>query len=94
MRTKARIRHRKMERQLRQISEQVRNGLTGDQRRILLLSAEGYGVSEIARELALSEDYVRHFAMGLLQKLSQGGLIPSTEWRHVLIWAEGVGILG
>lgn len=94
MRTKARIRFRKLERQQRQISDQLRNSLTGDQRRILLLSAQGYGHGEIARELALPEDYVVHFALGMVQRLNKGGIIPSPEWRHVLAWAEEVGIIG
>lgn len=88
MTTKARIRYKRQERVLRQANERIRQTLTGDQRRILTLSREGYGTSEIARELALTPDYVAHFTSGLVQRLTHDGLIPSPDWRNVLKWAE------
>ena len=69
MRTKARVRHRKQERILRQSNERILETLSGDQRRILALSREGYQPGEIARELALSPEYVSHFMTGLVQRL-------------------------
>ncbi len=93
MRTKARIRHRKMERVVRQASERIRETLSADQRRILALSQDGYERGEIARELALPEAYVTSFMVGLLQRLTHDGLIPSPDWRSVLNWAEDEGVL-
>jgi DNA-binding NarL/FixJ family response regulator len=86
VRTRARIRQKKHERVKRQASERVRSALSSDQRRILELSEEGYDPGEVARELALSADYVSHFMAGLIQKLSGEGLIPSPDWRNALLW--------
>lgn len=88
MTTKARIRFRRQERVLRQANDRIRQTLTGDQRRILTLSREGYEIGEIARELALTPEYVTHFTSGLVQRLTHDGLIPSSDWRNVLKWAE------
>ena len=93
MSTKARIRHKKQERIQRQANERILETLNSDQRRILALSREGYEVSEIARELALTPQYVAHFTSGLVQRLTHDGLIPSPEWRNVLKWASASGIL-
>ena len=93
MRSKARVRHRKQERILRQSNDRILETLSGDQRRILALSQEGYAPGEIARELALTSEYVLHFMTGLVQRLTHEGLIPSPEWRNVLLWAIGEGIL-
>jgi len=62
--------------------------LSGDQKRVLLLSAKGYAPGEIARELALDADYVVHFMTGLIQRLTHDNVIPSPEWRNVIIWAQ------
>ena len=86
--TKARIRYKKQIRVQRQANARVRETLNADQRKILILSKEGYETTEIARELALPTDYVYHFMSGLVQKLSHDGLIPSPDWRNVLRWAE------
>jgi len=93
MRTKARIRHKKQERLQRQASERIRETLSADQRRVLSLSQEGYDPGEIARELALTPEYVVHFMTGLVQRLTSEGLIPSPEWRNALRWAAEVGLL-
>ena len=93
MRTKARIRHRKMERVQRQANGRIRETLSADQRQILALSQAGYEAGEIARELALPAPYVTTFMTGLLQRLTHDGLIPSPEWRNVLKWAESEGVL-
>ncbi len=93
MRTKARIRYKKQERIQRQANERIIATLSADQRRVLALSQEGYEVSEIARELALAPEYVGHFMTGLLQKLTHDGLIPSPEWRNVLLWAGEAGLI-
>jgi len=93
LRTKARIRHKKQERIQRQAAERILQGLSADQRRILRLSQEGYAPGEIARELALPLEYVTHFMTGLVQRLTQEGLIPSPEWRNVLHWAGEEGLL-
>ena len=93
MRTKARVRHRKQERILRQSNDRILETLSGDQRRILVLSQEGYLPGEIARELALSPEYVEHYMTSLVQRLSHEGLIPSPDWHNVLLWAIGEGIL-
>jgi DNA-binding NarL/FixJ family response regulator len=92
LRTKARIRHKKQERVLRQAREHIREGLNADQRRILVLSQKGYEASEIARELALPVEYVSHFMTGLVQRLTHERLIPSPDWRNVLQWAEEEGL--
>ncbi len=93
MRTKARIRHKKQERIQRQANDRILETLNSDQRRILALSRQGYEVNEIARELALSPQYVAHFTSGLVQRLTHDGLIPSPEWRNVLKWATAAGLL-
>ena len=93
MRTKARIRHRKLERVHRQANERIRETFSADQRRILALSQENYEIGEIARELALPPDYVASFMTGLVQRLTHDGLIPSPDWRSVLKWAENEGLL-
>jgi DNA-binding NarL/FixJ family response regulator len=93
LRTKARIRHKKQERILRQANERIHETLNADQRRILALSSEGYQDSEIAREMALTPEYVSHFMTGLVQRLTHDGLIPSPEWRNVLQWALEEGLL-
>ena len=93
MRTKARIRHRKLERVQRQANERIRETLSADQRHILALSQNGYEVGEIARELALPPAYVASFMTGLLQRLTHDGLIPSPDWSNVLKWAEAEGVL-
>ena len=93
MRTKARIRYRKQERIQRQAGERIKETLSGDQRRALTLSVEGYEPTEIARELALPEEHVADFMTGLVQRLSHEGLIPSPEWRNALKWAQEEGLL-
>ena len=93
MTTKARIRNKKHERIHRQANERIQQTLTGDQRRILALSLAGYEAGEIARELALTPEYVAHFTSGLVQRLTHDGLIPSPEWRNALKWVEEEGIL-
>jgi DNA-binding NarL/FixJ family response regulator len=91
--TKARIRYKKQERIHRQANDRIQQTLTGDQRRILALSREGYEIGEIARELALRPEYVTHFTTGLVQRLTHDGLIPAPEWRNVLKWVEAENIL-
>ncbi len=93
MSTKARIRYKKQERIQRQANERILQTLSSDQRRILALSQEGYETGEIARELALSTQYVSHFTSGLVQRLTHDGLIPSPDWRNVLKWATLTGLL-
>lgn len=93
LRTKARIRHKKLERVLRQAHERISETLSADQRHILQLSQQGYHASEIARELALDIEYVEHFMTGLVQRLTHERLIPSPEWRNVIAWAVEAGIL-
>ena len=93
MRTKARIRYRKLERIQRQAAVRIKETLSGDQRRILALSVEDYGATEIARELALPDEYVVHFMTGLVQRLSHEGLIPSPDWRNAIKWAQDEGLL-
>ncbi len=93
MRTKARIRFRKQERILRQSNLRILETLSADQRRVLLLSRDGYEAGEIARELALPREYVAHFMMGLAQRLTNDKLIPSSEWSNALKWANREGIL-
>jgi len=93
LRTKARIRYKKQERVQRQANARIRETLSSDQRRILLLSAEGYAPNEIARELALTPEYVSHFMVGLIQRLSHDGLIASPEWRNALLWAQDEGLI-
>lgn len=93
MRTKARIRFRKRVRVHRQAGDRIRETMSGDQRRVLALSREGYTSGEIARELALPPEYVNHFMMGLVQRLSHEGLIPSPVWPNALRWAEMEGLL-
>lgn len=93
MRTKARIRHKKQERIQRQAGDRIKETLSGDQRRILALSVDEYGHTEIARELALPEEYVVDFMTGLVQRLSHEGLIPSPEWRNAIKWAQDEGLL-
>ena len=66
--------------------------MSSDQRRVLALSSEGYSSSEIARELALSGEYVSHFMNGLVQRLTHNGLIASPEWGNVLRWASDLGV--
>ena len=93
MRTKARIRYRKQERILRQSNLRILETLSADQRRVLLLSKDGYAAGEIARELALPPEYVFHFMTGLVQRLTSDKLIPSPEWGNALKWANREGIL-
>jgi DNA-binding NarL/FixJ family response regulator len=93
LRTRARIRHKKLERVLRQAHERITETLSGDQRHILQLSQQGYQPGEIARELALDVEYVEHFMTGLVQRLTHERLIPSPEWRNVITWAADAGIL-
>jgi len=93
VRTKARIRHKKQERIQRQANERIRETLSADQRRILALSQQDYSPGEIARELALTPEYVGHFMTGLVQRLTHDGLIPSPEWRNVLQWAADLGLI-
>lgn len=81
------MRFKKQERIQRQASERILTTLSGDQRRVLALSAEGYEPGEIARELALDADYVLTFMTGLIQRLMHDNVIPSPEWRNVLAWA-------
>lgn len=94
MSTKAIVRYRKQERIQRQANQRIADTLSGDQRRILRLSQQGYSSAEIARELALSADYTLHFMTGLVQRLTHDGLIPSPEWGNVLQWATLQGLLG
>ena len=94
MSTKAIVRYRKQERIQRQANQRIADTLSGDQRRILRLSQQGYTPTEIARELALSQDYTLHFMTGLVQRLTHDGLIPSPEWGNVLQWATLQGLLG
>jgi DNA-binding NarL/FixJ family response regulator len=93
LRTKARIRYKKQERIQRQANERILQTLNADQRHILVLSQEGYDPGEIARELALTTEYVAHFMTGLVQRLTHEGLIPSPEWRNALRWAAEEGLL-
>jgi hypothetical protein len=93
VRTKARIRYRKLERVQRQAGDRIKETLSGDQRRILALSVEEYEPTEIARELALPEEYVTSFMTGLVQRLSHEGLIPSPDWRNAIKWAQAEGLL-
>ena len=93
MRTKARIRYKKQERIQRQANERILQTLSYDQRRILTLARDGYETSEIARELALTPQYVAHFTSGLVQRLTHDGLIPSPEWGNVMKWAAATGVL-
>jgi hypothetical protein len=67
--------------------------LSADQRRVLALSVEGYEPGEIARELALPQEYVYHFMTGLVQRLTHDGVIPSPDWGNVLKWARSEGLL-
>ena len=94
MSTKAIVRYRKQERIQRQANQRIADTLSGDQRRILLLSQEGYSPGEIARELALTTEYTLDFMTGLVQRLTHDGLIPSPEWGNVLHWAIQLGVLG
>ena len=93
MRTKARIRYRKQTRIQRQAGDRIKETFSGDQRRVLALSVEGYEPTEIARELALPDEYVVDFMTGLVQRLSHEGLIPSPEWRNAVQWAQEEGLL-
>lgn len=77
----------------RQAGERISETMSADQRRILALSVEQYEADEIARELALPPEYVRHFMTGLVQRLSHDGLIPSPDWRNVIKWAQEEGLL-
>ena len=79
--------------QPRVADERIRETLRADQRRILALSQEGYAPGEIARELALTPDYVQHFMTGLVQRLTHERLIPSPDWRNALRWAVQEGLL-
>ena len=92
MRTKARIRYKKHGRIQRQAGDRIKESLSGDQKRILALSVAEYEPTEIARELALPEEYVVNFMTGLLQSLSHEGLIPSPQWSNVIAWAQGEGL--
>ena len=93
MRTKARIRYKKQVRLLRQSNTRILEALSADQRRIVTLSAQEYQIGEIARELALTPDYVQHFMIGLIQKLSTDHIIGSPDWRNVIKWADDEGML-
>ena len=94
MRTKARVRFKKQERIQRQAAERIITTLSGDQRRILALSAQGYEPGEIARELALDAEYVYNFMTGLIQRLTHECVIASPEWRNVLAWAAAEDLMG
>jgi len=93
LRTKARIRHRKLERIQRHAGDRIKETLSGDQRRILSLSVQEYEPTEIARELALPIEYVNSFMSGLVQRLSHEGLIPSPDWRNAILWAREEGVI-
>ena len=93
MRTKARIRYKKQERIQRQANDRILQTLNADHRRIIALSQEGYDTDEIARELALTTQYVAHFTSGLVQRLTHDGLIASPEWANVMKWALAAGVL-
>jgi DNA-binding NarL/FixJ family response regulator len=93
LRTKSRIRFKKLERVQRHASQRILHLLTWDQRKILMLAADGYTPGEIGRELAMEPDYVRDFMVGMVQKLVQDRVIPSPEWRCVLEWADQEGLL-
>ena len=93
MRTKARIRYKKQERIQRQANERILETLSADHRRILALSQQGFEPTVIARELALTLEYVSDFMTGLVQRLTHDGLIPSPEWRNVLKWAAEADLL-
>lgn len=93
MRTKARIRYKKHKRIHRQTGQRIIETMSADQRRIIRLAWEQYGVGEIARELALPDEYVWHFMLGLVQRLTHDGLIPSPNWNNVLKWADDEGIM-
>ena len=93
MRTKARIKNRKLERIHRRAGDRIKETLSGDQRHILALSVEDYQPAEIARELALPEEYVVDFMTGLVQRLSHEGLIPSPDWRNAIKWAQEENLL-
>ncbi len=93
MRTRARIRFRRWERVKRQAAQRIKETLNSDQRKVLTLAGGGYTTSEIARELALTTEYVNHFTAGLVQRLTHDGLIPSPDWANVLKWAELEGII-
>ncbi len=93
MRTRSRIRYRKLERIHRQASQRIARTLSSDQRKILVLAGEGYEISEIARELALPPEYVHTFFTGMIQRLTHDGLLPSPDRRNLLIWATETGII-
>ncbi len=87
------MRFKKQERIQRQAGERIKATLSGDQRKILALSAEGYEPGEIARELALDREYVLNFMTGLIQRLTHECVIASPEWRNVLAWAASEELL-
>lgn len=93
MRTKARVQFKKQERIQRQASERIFTALSGDQKRILLLSSQGYEPGEISRELALDIDYVIDFMTGLMQRLMHDNVIISPEWRNVIMWFKTDSII-
>jgi DNA-binding CsgD family transcriptional regulator len=93
LRTKARVRFKKQERIQRQAAERIITTLSGDQRRIIGLSAQGYEPGEIARELALDSEYVYNFMTGLIQRLTHECVIASPEWRNVLAWASSEDLM-
>ena len=93
MTTKARIRYKRQERLQRQATDRIVVTLSADQRSVLSLSHTGYAPGEIARELALAPEYVTHFMRGLIQRLTQERLIPSPDWRNVLLWAEETDLI-
>ncbi len=93
MRTKARVQFKKQERIQRQASERIFTTLSGDQKRILLLSSQGYEPGEISRELALDIDYVIDFMTGLMQRLMHDNVIISPEWRNVIMWFKTDSII-
>lgn len=92
MRTKARIRHKKHERVQRQAAERIVEAMSADQRKVIRLAWAQYDAEEIARELALPEEYVWNFMSGLVQRLSHDGLIASPNWNNVLKWADEEGL--
>lgn len=92
MRTKARIRHKKHERVQRQAAERIIEAMSADQRKVIRLAWAQYDAEEIARELALPEEYVWNFMSGLVQRLSHDGLIASPNWNNVLKWADEEGL--
>ncbi|MDE2206068.1 MAG: hypothetical protein KGK12_05445 [Armatimonadetes bacterium] len=93
MRTRSITRYRRQSRVQRQASERLAASLSHDQRRIIELAAADYAPGEIARELALETEFVSSFMTSLSQRLTQQGLIPSSESRHLLHWATSMRLI-